>query len=756
MTGINNARLWTHPKRANWNTTILDRTQTVHFTSMTLVKLGTFKGTFVLNDDFTNYQLTADALTTTGVLGAARVTISTRPYITFSYTLPSFLVVGDALKVSASIINSSPAALTVTLAQLVNDTSYSVGFAAPRISIAAGATFQTSFNITALSPKMGASFGASAVGVAAVGGLTYTASASGSFNIVARDYNFRQQSLGGLIGSAVRITTTGSTASLPLTIPADAASNNQQFSLDVYPTIQSLLEASRKALVAGPQINFEQSVAALYPLIHRLNQLKNLTQTADVFVQISQLTQTLQAQYDALVAQNIVAEAVGVRLNSQSLSFEANAAYALIFFTDLNSSTGIVDSSLLSGLQNYLLSRKNGRSGFLQTTISSSSVVLSQPVHDAFVSFSLAYANPSVNLVSETAALKTVAATQTTALVPDSHFLALLANTLYLLKRPLEAVVYTDTLIRLQSADGSVSTNSTLAASLNGATGLELTLQTTSLAVLAWNYNLAKYTSQVTNATNYLFGQVRSGVVGSTTANTFFLKAAVAQFATLQSINGNATLVLSINGRAVANQTLSANSEDAISFPIQSLLASTPMPGSVLQVDLAVVNASLVTGSLRDFRVLYSLNHRFTTNSSYVPPAPISTTPAFNVVLTVGKTPIGLDAQTGKSFNYTITLANIFSTGSVSGAVNVAIGAPSCLSLDLAYANMLVNTQQIVGYEIIDNSVTVLLLRSMALGEVRSLNLQYVQNFGGSCNLRDNVAYQNNGNFSISAATRIV
>lgn len=757
MTGITSARSWVHPKRAGWNTTVLDKTQTVHFTSMTLAKLGTYKGTFVLNDDFSNYQLSADVLTTTGVLGTARVAVSTKQYISFAYTLPTFLAVGDSLKVTATIVNAATAALTVSLAQLVNDTSYSVVFAAPKISVAAGATVVTSFNINALSPKVGATFGTSAIGVAAVGGLTYTASSSGSFNIVARDFIFKQMSLGGLIGSAVKITTTGSSASLPLAIPADANSTNQQFTLDVYPTIQSLLEASRKTLVAGPQINFEQTVAALYPLIHRLNQLKTLTLTSDVYVQISQLTQTLQSQYSAIVASSVIAEASGVRVASQSLSFEAITAYALIFFVDLNTATAIVDSSLLTGLQNYLISRKNGKSGFLQTTLSSSSVVLNQPVHDAFVSYALAYANPLVNLVAETAALKLTATAQTTALTPDSHFFALLANTLYLLKRPLEAVVYTDALIKLQSADGSVSTNSTSPASLNGATGLELTLQTTSLAVLAWNNNLAKYTSQVTNATNYLFGQVQGGVVGSTTANSFFLKVAVAQFATLQSINGNATLVLSVNGRAVANQTLTANSVDALSFPLQSLLAATQaVPGTTLQVNLDVVNASLVTGALKDFRVLYSLNYKYTSNSSYVPPPPISTTPAFNVVLTVGKTPIGLDAQTGKYFNYTVTLANIFTTGSASGAVNVAIGAPSCLSLDLNYANSLVNSQQITGYEIVDNSVTVLLLRSMALGEVRTLNIQYIQNFGGNCLLRDNVAYQNNGNFSISAATKIV
>lgn len=91
-----------------------------------------------------------------------------------------------------------------------------------------------------------------------------------------------------------------------------------------------------------------------------------------------------------------------------------------------------------------------------------------------------------------------------------------------------------------------------------------------------------------------------------------------------------------------------------------------------------------------------------------------------------------------------------------SGPVNVVIGAPSCLGLDLTYANSLVAMGTIVGYEIVDSGLTVLLMRSFVPGETRLFNVQYVQNYSGTCMVRDNLAYQTNGDFQLAAKTKTV
>jgi hypothetical protein len=154
--------------------------------------------------------------------------------------------------------------------------------------------------------------------------------------------------------------------------------------------------------------------------------------------------------------------------------------------------------------------------------------------------------------------------------------------------------------------------------------------------------------------------------------------------------------------------------------------------------------------------MVYTLSSGSLLNTSYVPPPPTNVTQDFSVTLTVGKTPIGLEAQNGKSFNYTITIRNIMVPGqNSSGPVNVAIGHPSCIDLDQVFANTLINTNQIVGWEIVDNGITVLLLKSLLPGELRTLTVQYVQKYSGTCSLRDNLAYQTNGDVQLVRGTKI-
>lgn len=147
-------------------------------------------------------------------------------------------------------------------------------------------------------------------------------------------------------------------------------------------------------------------------------------------------------------------------------------------------------------------------------------------------------------------------------------------------------------------------------------------------------------------------------------------------------------------------------------------------PSSQLLIQMTLVNASLPRTQYKDFRYIYAFNYKYQQNTSYVPPPPVNTTQEFLVSLNVGRTPIGLDAYNGKSFNYTLSVKNIMFPGQpASGPVNVVIGAPSCLALDTTFAQGLIASGAIVGYEVYDNGLTVLLLRSFLPGETRVFNV---------------------------------
>ena len=87
-------------------------------------------------------------------------------------------------------------------------------------------------------------------------------------------------------------------------------------------------------------------------------------------------------------------------------------AYALVFFTDLSVNNAFVDPSLLPALQNYLLSRKNNRGGFIQTT---NSIPIPQISHDAWIVYALTYYSQTVNVTVEILNLKSAADNQISA-----------------------------------------------------------------------------------------------------------------------------------------------------------------------------------------------------------------------------------------------------------------------------------------------------------------------------------------------------
>lgn len=218
-------------------------------------------------------------------------------------------------------------------------------------------------------------------------------------------------------------------------------------------------------------------------------------------------------------------------------------------------------------------------------------------------------------------------------------------------------------------------------------------------------------------------------MIGASFATTLALKAVQNSFAQTPNINGNGTFTVSINDQLVYSAPFTPSNVDPINLDLTSYTANKNYskqmaPGQSLIIQLSVVNFTIGKTETKDFRAIYSFNHRYLANTSYVPPPPVNTTSEFSVTLTVGRNPVGLDAQNGKFFNYTVSIKNIMIPGVPnSGPVNVVIGNPSCLTLDPVFANSLVNSGAIVGWEVVDNGVTVLLFRPMAAGESRSLNV---------------------------------
>lgn len=105
----------------------------------------------------TTYSFMIDAFTATGLLGSSSSVIQTRDYISVSYTLPRFLVVGDTLKIPVQVANQGSSAVTLNLFNLINDTSITVSWvAANKASLSANSAVASAIYIKANFEKVGA------------------------------------------------------------------------------------------------------------------------------------------------------------------------------------------------------------------------------------------------------------------------------------------------------------------------------------------------------------------------------------------------------------------------------------------------------------------------------------------------------------------------------------------------------------------------------------------------------------------------
>jgi hypothetical protein len=308
-------------------------------------------------------------------------------------------------------------------------------------------------------------------------------------------------------------------------------------------------------------------------------------------------------------------------------------AFALNLLVDLQNATTI-DQAVITSLSNYLLSRRNGRGGFLQSFSNPLATAVPEQTLNAYVLNALAAANVN-STAAEVNATKAFVDNQLKTNQADGYILAQLAQALYRLRRPLEAVVYADALQRLQAADGSVFSNQTTTLSVLLSNGTELALETTAVAIQVWSNNYVKYVTNINNAATFLAVNNNNGLFGNAHGTAQVLKAlnifyTVSGFPTYVSGTGNITL--SVNGVAVQTIALVSGSTDAIRFDASNYIRNNSglfAAGSSLNFGVAITGFNLSAGQTKDFRALFSVSHRYLVNSTYTAPAPLNLTTDF-------------------------------------------------------------------------------------------------------------------------------
>ncbi len=320
----------------------------------------------------------------------------------------------------------------------------------------------------------------------------------------------------------------------------------------IYPSLLSNMVASLESMLHHPVGCFEQASSANYPNVMILRALR------EEGVSDPRLTgrayRLIDEGYKRLIGYETAQR--GYEWFGAAPGHEALTAYGLLEFTDMRAVFHDVDRQMITRTADWLLSRRDGKGGYLRDAKSIDSFGhASKTVTDAYITYSLTEAKQSgLDAEVEVAA----ALAQNTS---DAYLLALSTSSLLNSGRKGAGQAAARRLIALQEADGSFKKADH---SITRSGGENLQIETTALSLLAM-IKAGGHDAQVDRAVEWLLSHRRGlGGFGSTQATVLSLKALVAYMATQARHHAGGSVMLFINGQPVATRTYEATAREPV------------------------------------------------------------------------------------------------------------------------------------------------------------------------------------------------
>jgi uncharacterized protein YfaS (alpha-2-macroglobulin family) len=308
-----------------------------------------------------------------------------------------------------------------------------------------------------------------------------------------------------------------------------------------------------RALVREPNGCFEQTSSVSYPMV--MAQQYFLTHAGDPDV-IEKAKTFLDTAYRRLIG--FEAPGGGFEWFGEDPGHEALTAYGLLQFTDM-SQVRSVDKIMLKRVREWLLSRRDGKGGYLRGD-EGHSFGASRETATAYITWALVEAGES-GLEKEVAAARALANSTS-----DSYIVALAANILHLTGDRAGARLLMDKLAAAQDKTGMVKGAVT---SITQSGGASLQVETTALGVLAWTRaGEAAHVQNVENGVRWIAESNKDGRFGSTQATILALRAVIAHDAADRRVRAPGRAILIVDGKPVgAPLSFSADAGNAIVLP---------------------------------------------------------------------------------------------------------------------------------------------------------------------------------------------
>ena len=473
-----------------------DFTETLYWHAGKKTDASTGKATlsFQLSDSLTRFQIQADAFTSTGALGSEDGSLDVAAPFHLEPKWPLHLSEGDQVALPVGVVGQTEGAVELSLEcdtlEMVKSLSLSSDESRGMITFEAKKSGRHTFT---LSGKRGDDEDK----------VTHT------LVISPKGFPIKLQT-GGMLKA-------GQDGELEVPLPPTLQPGSLGSIVRVYPTPQSSLDGALKSLMRQPHGCFEQTSSTSYPLV-MAQQYFLSHQGVDPEI-IAETRKLLQKGYQRLIG--FECKGGGYEWFGRGAGHEGLTAYGLMQFSEMSLFMDI-DQAMLKRTRQWLLDRRDGEGSFKKNSKKLDSFGgASSQLTDAYLVWALLESGeaPSV-LQKEIDTLMKSNSNNT-----DPYIQALMANLLHMAGKKGEAGEYLKKLAEAQKSEGH---NHGAVTSITSSRGSSLTVETTSLAILAWLKGGEEWMESERKAMDWLHTQGKSGRYGNTQATILALKAIVA------------------------------------------------------------------------------------------------------------------------------------------------------------------------------------------------------------------------------------
>jgi uncharacterized protein YfaS (alpha-2-macroglobulin family) len=490
---------------------------------------------FYTADDISSYRIHAQAAGPDGLLGAAEKLIYTELPFSISSKIPVELTIGDKITFPVTVSNKTDKALTLNLSaslgkgfKLENNIPATVTIPAlqkKEIPLEALATEKTDSSKFMLSVSVGEDKDVW----------------EKTIRIVPRGYPVNVSFSGKEMNNAY-------IADIKNMIPGSLVAQAMAF-----PDVTSDLLTGVESILSEPFGCFEQTSMTSYPNVLVLNYLREAKVSNPALVSNAEVL--LEKGYKRLTS--FETKQKGYEWFGGTPAHEALTAYGLLQFKEIQKVAGYVDATMVDRTANWLLSRRDGKGGFLKSAQALDNFGrANDDITNAYIVYSLAEAG------FQQLELEVKKTTEIALLKKDPYLLALAANTLWLLKQNEKAIEVTAALMQTQAENGSWTG---LTHSITYSQGEALSVETTGFALLALIRAAEPNKMKIDKGVNFLVKQRSgSGGFGNSQATIVALKALTAYVVFSKRAAEDGVFTLTVNGKETAKADWKAGTQNTI------------------------------------------------------------------------------------------------------------------------------------------------------------------------------------------------